>query len=529
MSASGGRSPFAESTYLAYQQRVRPEVPSFSRSGPSSESVAELLNTIGLSPSTDADGGRLANGLLNRASRAEYRRWEIEKRNGRRREILSPPEPLKEVQRVLLRWLSASGPQPGPMVHGFVPDHSHATHAGKHVGQRVVACIDLEDFFGSVSDLHLWVAFRSPHTGLSTGALHALVWLATVEQLAPDSSIAYPRTWTTRATDLLVQYMEFRTPVSVQVARRIATGGEPQDVTEDEAGVIAAEWGITPNELFLGLSKSIRFDAAWSPASRTSSLLLCLTRGIVRTKSRRRLVADLAADLGLNAWLKDRSKPKTIDSLKKFLEQDLRRRSTAGLLRRPLPPVVPLLASGEYGGVPGSRLDPSGHDDLDGPSPTVRHLPQGAPTSPWLANLAAAGIDAAAAAYGRRWNLRYTRYADDLTFSGDALPPRFVHDIAALVQGEGFRVNRDKIVIRPRHTRQVVTGIVVNDRPSPTGVPRRKLRAMLHRLRQGAEIHVAPGKPIRPNQQRGHLAYWHMVDETRFDWPPEGLREEEEG
>jgi RNA-directed DNA polymerase len=102
------------------------------------------------------------------------------------------------------------------------------------------------------------------------------------------------------------------------------------------------------------------------------------------------------------------------------------------------------------------------------------HLPQGAPTSPALANLAAYRLDCRLAALGPR----YTRYADDLVFSGEAVVPAAIARIAA---EEGFRVNHRKTRVMGRGSRQLVTGIVVNERPNVARAEFDRLKATLHR------------------------------------------------
>ncbi len=96
----------------------------------------------------------------------------------------------------------------------------------------------------------------------------------------------------------------------------------------------------------------------------------------------------------------------------------------------------------------------------------VPHLPQGAPTSPALANLLAWRLDVRLHGLACAAGANYTRYADDLAFSGDAAfaarIDRFGRVVATIVEAEGFSLNADKTRIMPRSTRQRVTGIVVN-------------------------------------------------------------------
>jgi RNA-directed DNA polymerase len=112
------------------------------------------------------------------------------------------------------------------------------------------------------------------------------------------------------------------------------------------------------------------------------------------------------------------------------------------------------------------------------------HLPQGSPTSPALANLAAFGLDRRLAGLAARFAATYTRYADDLTFSGDRTLVRQAGRIIALVEDiaadEGFRVNEAKTRVRTRAQRQLVTGLVVNERPNVTRADYDRLRAVLH-------------------------------------------------
>ena len=114
----------------------------------------------------------------------------------------------------------------------------------------------------------------------------------------------------------------------------------------------------------------------------------------------------------------------------------------------------------------------------------VPHLPQGSPTSPALANLAAHRFDRRLAALAARFGATYTRYADDLTLSGDRpllrRAGRIVDLVEAIAADEGFRVNDIKTRVRSRAQRQLVTGLVVNDRPNVPRAQYDRLRAVLH-------------------------------------------------
>lgn len=116
-----------------------------------------------------------------------------------------------------------------------------------------------------------------------------------------------------------------------------------------------------------------------------------------------------------------------------------------------------------------------------------RHLPTGAPTSPAVANLAAFGLDTRLAALATAAGGTYTRYADDLTFSGDGDfargLQRFVPFVAEVAVEEGYRLNRAKSCIARRGARQEVLGLVVNERAALRRDQWDRLRAILHNCR----------------------------------------------
>jgi retron-type reverse transcriptase len=137
-------------------------------------------------------------------------------------------------------------------------------------------------------------------------------------------------------------------------------------------------------------------------------------------------------------------------------------------------------------------------------------LPQGAPTSPVLANLVCRRLDARLSGLARKAGATYTRYADDLSFSG----PRTIIGLlpkARLVIGEeGFTIATEKTRILGRGTRQDVTGLTVNARVSVPRALRRRLRAAVHAVSHGKEA-TWKGRPLSRQALLGHIAYLESV------------------
>jgi len=115
---------------------------------------------------------------------------------------------------------------------------------------------------------------------------------------------------------------------------------------------------------------------------------------------------------------------------------------------------------------------------------TRPHLPQGAPTSPALANVCAYRADCRLTGLARSAGAEYTRYADDLAFSGcedfERGIQRFSTHVAAILAEEGFIVNHRKTRIMRQGVRQRLAGLVANQRFNVMRTDFDRLKATLH-------------------------------------------------
>ncbi|GAA2797213.1 reverse transcriptase family protein [Crossiella cryophila] len=124
------------------------------------------------------------------------------------------------------------------------------------------------------------------------------------------------------------------------------------------------------------------------------------------------------------------------------------------------------------------------------------HLPQGAPSSPAIANALAARLDRRLAGLAERIGANYTRYADDLAFSGDLPVDRLRAGVRRIAADEGFRLHPGKTRIAAAHQRQKLAGLVVNVRPAVSRADHDRLRAVLHNCaRTGPDAQNHVGHP----------------------------------
>lgn len=140
-------------------------------------------------------------------------------------------------------------------------------------------------------------------------------------------------------------------------------------------------------------------------------------------------------------------------------------------------------------------------------------LPQGAPSSPAITNIIMKAFDDEVGAWCGVRKIHYTRYCDDMTFSGDFAPEEVTSFVSARLRELGFFLNRRKTKVTSSGQRQAVTGIIVNEKLNIPSAYRRKLRQELHFCRKfGVPDHMArlgiPGTEAHYlNQLLGRVSY----------------------
>lgn len=118
-------------------------------------------------------------------------------------------------------------------------------------------------------------------------------------------------------------------------------------------------------------------------------------------------------------------------------------------------------------------------------------LPQGAPTSPAVSNIIMREFDDTVGAWCARQQIAYTRYCDDMTFSGDFDPKPVIQKVRQELQKMGFFLNDKKTVVVRDGQKKLVTGVVVNQRLRAPAEYRRNLRQELYYCRRfGVSRHL---------------------------------------
>lgn len=144
-------------------------------------------------------------------------------------------------------------------------------------------------------------------------------------------------------------------------------------------------------------------------------------------------------------------------------------------------------------------------------------LPQGAPTSPIIANAVCSRLDSRLNGLCEKTDATYTRYADDMTISGMNGLENYIALITKIVREEGFVISIPKLRILRHGSRQEVTGLTVNEKVSVPRALRKRLRACAHRASKGESLHWK-GNPLSRDALRGYISYLSSIH------PDEGKR-----
>lgn len=150
-------------------------------------------------------------------------------------------------------------------------------------------------------------------------------------------------------------------------------------------------------------------------------------------------------------------------------------------------------------------------------------LPQGAPTSPIISNIIMKDFDNKIGKWCENKGITYTRYCDDLTFSGEFIPKELIEVVKSELGKMGLYLNNKKTVVAGKGQKKQITGIVVNEKLNTPINYKRKLRQELFYCRKyGVESHLKKkgnkvGKQEYLHKLLGKVNYVLSVDKDNME------------
>ncbi|MBX7153436.1 MAG: reverse transcriptase family protein [Bacteriodetes bacterium] len=145
-------------------------------------------------------------------------------------------------------------------------------------------------------------------------------------------------------------------------------------------------------------------------------------------------------------------------------------------------------------------------------------IPQGAPTSPLLSNIVTSKLDKRLSGLSTKENLTYSRYADDLFFSGEYISTKCRELIKTIVEQEGLIVNNKKeLLVIGYHKKKIVTGLSVTEKNiSLTRNYKRELRLNVYKyLKYNHKVNPynVDFDPLYKEKLLGQLYFWKFIEE----------------
>lgn len=140
-----------------------------------------------------------------------------------------------------------------------------------------------------------------------------------------------------------------------------------------------------------------------------------------------------------------------------------------------------------------------------------KKLPQGAPTSPYLTNIVMIDFDYQISIYCKDNKIKYTRYADDLAFSGDFDSKELINIVNKELNKLKLKINKDKTLLMKQNVQQIISGIVVNKKTQVPKNIRNKIRTEMYYIKKfGLDEHL---KRIENNRENYTL---HLIGRINY-------------
>jgi hypothetical protein len=399
-----------------------------------------------------------------------YRSFTVKKKSGGTRTIHAPVNGLKAIQQSLAFILQCVF-EPHPAANGFVMGKSIVDNAKIHVGNNYVYNIDLKDFFPSIDQARVWKCLQLAPFNLSDSVI-----LTEEEKL--------------NATQTGIR--KFRTEHSEEIYYKFEEG--------------CKVWIIDDNA---GNFKRYK-DRLTAHIPRPEKMLVLgdnegITKLRVYQQEKNRIIND-----DLKRYILDE------DNKRILLNQSKSRQRLASM--------IAMLCCTE--------MDVERKNKITSEWETCKRnvLPQGAPTSPVITNIICYKLDRRLSGLAKRFGLKYSRYADDITFSSmhNVYQPEsaFLQELHRIISDQNFHIKESKTRLQKDGHRKEVTGLLVNEKVNVQQRYLKQLRMWLYYWeRYGYERasgfflqqyiadkgHVKNGKPDMADVISGKLDYLKMV------------------
>lgn len=417
-------------------------------------------------------------------SKKRYSSFTIKKKSGNDRTINAPVKGLKAIQRVLGFILQCVF-EPHPAAFGFAKNKSIVDNASIHVGSRYVYNIDLKDFFSSIDQARVWKCFQLKPFNLNKE------FNITREELIPSDTFTY---------------------YNVILNREKVWLQNDQQVYLFEYDGLKLKQG--QNNLKPKIGGNIYYEVLKNSDEQSGKIFVIIDK------------SDLE---NLKSFAKENSEKNNEEyylTFMRYLYNSIINHSKNLFEKDTRSNLSNVLASLCCAEMDVERQNEAGEWE------TVKRnvLPQGAPTSPVITNIVCQRLDYLLTGVAKRFGLKYSRYADDITFSSMhnvyQTESEFLQELQRIIEEQNFHIKESKTRLQKDGYRKEVTGLLVNEKANVQQRYIKQLRMWLYYWERygynraysyfisqyiSDKGHIKKGKPDMTNVIAGKLDYLKMV------------------
>jgi retron-type reverse transcriptase len=366
-------------------------------------------------------------------SKNRYQEFKIKKKSGSQRSIHAPVAGLKALQKTLSVVLQCVF-EPHKAAMGFVHDKSIVDNASLHAGSRYVYNIDLKDFFPSIDQARVWKCLQNPPFNLSsTEFRHYLEHRDGKPIMSKDQGYVLGKYGYYYNVNNLVR-LEEENLLTLDENFEIIT---QLDYFINEKSITFLNEGEDPNVIkFMEAVDQIKASKQQNEGDNSSHV-----SNFIEALDRIKVAKQQNGD--------DNSPRQPYSNRRKKLNRLNIANTIAALCC--------------------TEMEVERKNDA-GEWETVKRnvLPQGAPTSPVITNIVCQRLDYLLTGVAKRFGLKYSRYADDITFSSmhNVYQPggEFLKELHRIIAEQNFHIKERKTRLQKDGYRKEVTGLVVNDK-----------------------------------------------------------------
>ena len=448
-----------------------------------------------------------ANPKLGRKRYAEFK---IKKKSGAERSIHAPVKGLKSLQKTLSFVLQCVY-EPHNAAMGFVRDRSIVDNAKLHVGSKYVYNIDLKDFFPSVDQARVWKCLQLPPFNLSSGKKIEIP----VQAPAGNGLVLEMLDFNSRNT-LVHKYHFYDKKFQVgSFTKKMKNGGELNyRIQFGSRYKFSTDYFVFKNIVrnTIGISRGDEIPNLESIGE------IIVYKEVTDFKYLEQYAQQLKEEKGIDADIE------TIVDI--IIKNTIETHQEGISIRQYQNNIANIVASLVCTEMEVERKNENGVWEK-----VKRNvLPQGAPTSPVITNIVCQKLDYLLSGVAKRFGLKYSRYADDITFSSmhNVYQPEseFLKELHRIIAEQKFHIKESKTRLQKDGYRKEVTGLLVNEKANVQQRYIKQLRMWLYYWeRYGYERasgfflqqyiadkgHVKNGKPDMANVIGGKLDYLKMV------------------